>query len=162
MFGLAGDLVAEVEHDVRRVGQTGGLAEFAARGLQQILARLLFRFGKLLPRGQHLGVDAERGDARGHEVLVARFGHQGELTRHDGHDRFERHDVRVVADARARRVLGVVQQVAAEVVLQDVDERLFAAREKVLADAAARVVVAVVGYLFLVFFPAVAFHGVGQ
>ena len=152
--GAGGNLVAEVEDDVRGVGQALRLAEFAAGRLVEVFARTLLGFGELVPGGEHLGIDAEGGDARRDEVLVARLGHQGELPRHHRHDGLQRHDVRMVADARARGVQRVVEHVAPQVVVQDVEEGLFASREKVLPDAAAGIVVAVVRNLLLVLVPA--------
>ena len=157
-FARRGDLFAEMEHDIRRVGQARGLLELAPGRLPEILARLLLRLGELVPRGQNLRVNAERGDARGHEVLIPRLAHQRELPRHDGHNRLQRHDVRMVADPRARRVLGVVREVLAQVVAQHVDKQLLAAREEILPDAAARVIIVVVGDLLLVVLPTLSLH----
>ena len=151
--GACGDGLAVMEDDVRRVRQILGLDQRAARGLVERLARPLLGLGKLLPRGQYLGVDAERSDARRDEVLVARLAHQRELPRHDGHDRLQRHDIGVIADARAGGVERIVEAVATQIVVHDIQKSLLAAREKVLPDAAAHVVIAVVGDLLLVVLP---------
>ena len=157
-FGPRGDLFAEMEHDIRRVGQARGLLELAPGRLPEILARLLLRLGELVPRGQYLRIDTERSDARGHEILIARLGHQRELPRHDRHDGFQRHDIRMVADTRTRRMHGIVQQILAQIVVQHVYEQFFAAREKILPDTAAAVIIVIFGDLFLVFFPACPLH----
>ena len=157
--GLCGDLLPEMEHDVRGVGQARGLLELTPGRLPEVLAGLLLRLGELVPCGQNLRIDAERGDARSHEVLIPRLAHQRELPRHDGHDRLQRHDVRMVADTRARRVLGVVREVLAQVVAQHVDKQLFAARKEILPDAAARVIIVVVGDLLLIVLPTLSLHG---
>ena len=158
VFGPCGDLLAEVEDDVRRVGQTRRLFEFAPRGLVKVLAGLRLGLRELVPCGQNLRVDAERSDARRNEVFIPGFGHQRELPRHDRHDRFERHDVRVVADARAGRVQRIVRQVLAQIVAQHVDEQLLAAGKEILADTAAGVIVVVVGNLLLVILPTLSFY----
>ena len=157
-FGPRGDLLAEMEHNVRRVGQARGLPELAFGGFPKVLAGLLLRLGELVPRSQNLRVHAEGGDARSHEILVPRFVHQRELPRHDGHNGLQRHDVRVIPDARARRVFGVVQQVFPQVVVQHVDKELLASGEEILPDAAARIVIAVVGDLLLIVLPTLSFH----
>ena len=157
-FGTRGNLLAEMEHDVRRMGQARGLLKLAFCGLIEVLAGLLLGLGELVPRGQNLRIDAERGDARRHEVLIPRLGHQRELPRHDGHNRLQRHDVRMVADARARGVQRIVRKVLAQVVAQHVDKQLFAPGEEILPDTAACVIIVVVGNLLLVVLPTLSFH----
>jgi hypothetical protein len=53
---------------------------------------------------------------------------------------------------------GIVQQILAQVVVQHVYEQFFAAREKILPDTAAAVIIVIFGDLFLVFFPACPLH----
>ena len=136
------------------MGQILGFDQRAARRLVERFARPLLGFGKLLPRSQYFGVDAERGDARRDEILVPRFAHQRELPRHDRHDRLQRHDVGMIADARAGGVDRIVEAVAPQIVLHNVQKSLLAAREKILPDAAAHVVIPVVGDLLLILLPA--------
>ena len=158
VFRLAGDLLAQVENDVRSVGQAFRLAELAAGSLIKVFARLFLLLGKLLPGSQYLGIDAERSDARRDEILIPRIGHQRELPGHDRHDRIQRHDVRMVADARTRGVQRIVEDIASQILLQHVQKRLLAARKKVLTDAAAHIVIFIVGDLLLVIAPARPFH----
>ena len=153
-----GDLLAEMENDVRGMRQARRLAELAPRGFKQVFPGFFFGLGELVPRGQYLRIDTERSDARGHEILIARLGHQRELPRHDRHDGFQRHDIRMVADTRTRRMHGIVQQILAQVVVQHVYEQFFAAREKILPDTSAAVIIVIFGDLFLVFFPACPLH----
>ena len=157
VFGFGRDLFAVVENDIRRVREAFGFLEFAAGRLVEVFARLLFHFGEVVPHFERFGVDAERGDARRDEIFVSRFGHQRELACHDRHDRFQRYDVAVVADTGTGSVLRVFADIPAQVVPDDVQESRLRTREKILADAAARIIIAVVGNIFLVIFPG-GFH----
>ena len=158
MLGPLTNGVAVVEDDVRRVGEVPGFVELAARRLVEVFADTLLHLGKLAPGLQHLGVDAERGDARHGRILVTGLLHEGKLPRHNGHDRIVQHDVGVVSDARTRGVGRVVVQVASQLLAQNPHEGPFRSGEKVLPDAAAQIVVVVVGNLFLIFLPGIAFH----
>ena len=120
VFGFRGDLFAVVENHVGRVRQVFRLFEFAAGSFIKVVAGLLFQFREVVPHFERFGIDAERRDARRDEILVPRFGHQRELPRHDRHDRFERHDVGMVADAGAGGVTRVFVDVPTQVVAQDI------------------------------------------
>ena len=155
--GALGDLAAQLVHQVAGVRDVFGGLEFSAAGLPEVLADLRLQLGELPPGLQDLGVVAEGGDAGGHEVLVARLGHQRELARHDGHRRLLRDGVAMIGDARAGGVVLGFVDVATEQVAADREEIFLGSREEILPDAAPDIEPVVVRNLFLVVRPDLLF-----
>ena len=91
---------------------------------------------ELAPGLQRLGIIAERGDARGYQVLVTGFGHQRELPGYDGHGRQLRDHIAVVSDAAASRMVLGFMDILAQHIPADAQEPFFGTREKTLADTA--------------------------
>src|SRR5574344_1059992 len=152
------ELETKLVDDVARVHNVARHLKLSLGGLPQVLPRLLFESGVVLPLGHHLGENAKRGDARRHIVLVAGLGHQREEPRHDGHRGVEGHHVAVVAYARAGVLVGVVADVLAQLLAQHLEKSRLRAGKKGLTDATPLIEIAVVGNLFLIFVPKTFLH----
>ena len=153
------EVEAELVDDVARVDNVLRHLKFAFARLPKILASLLLQFGLFLPFCHHLGKHAEAGDARRHIVLVAVFRHQREQPCHHRHRSVEWHHIRVVADAGAGVLVGIVADVLSQFLAQYFQKCRLRPREEGLPDAAPLIEIMVVGYRFLVSVPK-SFHGI--
>ena len=151
--GLFRDEVPVFVYQVACVCDISGLLEFPAAGFPEQLAYLGLEFGELVPGFEYLDVVAERGDAGGHIVFVARLGHQGELPCDYRHHGFLGDGVAVVGDASAGRVARGFVEILAEHAAAYLEEHPFRSREEILPDAAPHIEPVVIGNLFLVVGP---------
>ena len=151
--GLFRDEVPVLVYQVACVCDVSGFLEFPAAGFPEQLAYLRLELGELVPGFEYLDVVAERGDAGGHIVFVARLGHQGELPCDYRHRGLLGDGVAVVGDAPAGRVARGFVEIPAEHAPAYLEEHPFRSREEILPDAAPHIEPVVIGNLFLVVGP---------